>query len=107
MFGFTVYSSYTQASVANQGAIPYPVVGEKIVGGHAIMAVGYNDSVVIKNANSGATATTGAFLIRNSWGTAWGNAGYGWLPYNYVLKGLATDWWSLLSQKWVDTDKFN
>ena len=107
MFGFTVYSSYTQASVANQGAIPYPVVGEKIVGGHAIMAVGYNDSLVIKNANSGATATTGAFLIRNSWGTAWGNAGYGWLPYNYVLKGLATDWWSLLSQKWVDTDKFN
>jgi C1A family cysteine protease len=107
MFGFTVYSSYTQASVANQGAIPYPVAGEKIVGGHAIMAVGYNDSVVIKNANSGATATTGAFLIRNSWGTAWGNAGYGWLPYDYVLKGLATDWWSLLSQRWVDTDKFN
>ena len=106
MFGFTVYSSYTQASVANQGAIPYPVVGEKVVGGHAIMAVGYNDSLVIKNTSSGAT-TTGAFLIRNSWGTAWGNAGYGWLPYNYALKGLATDWWSLLSQRWVDTDKFN
>ena len=60
MFGFTVYSSYTQASVANKGAIPYPVAGEKIVGGHAVMAVGYNDTVVIKNTAAGAAATTGA-----------------------------------------------
>ena len=42
MFGFTVYNSYGQASVANKGAIPYPVAGEKVVGGHAIMAVGYD-----------------------------------------------------------------
>jgi C1A family cysteine protease len=106
MFGFTVYNSYTQASVANKGAIPYPTAGDKIVGGHAIMAVGYNDSLVIKNTNAGAVATTGALLIRNSWGTTWGDAGYGWLPYAYVLKGLATDWWSLISQEWVDTGKF-
>ena len=106
MFGFTVYSSYTQASVANKGAIPYPTSGDKIVGGHAIMAVGYNDSLVIKNTNAGAVATTGALLIRNSWGTTWGDAGYGWLPYAYVLKGLATDWWSLISQEWVDTGNF-
>ena len=106
MFGFTVYNSYTQASVANKGAIPYPVAGEKIVGGHAIMAVGYNDSLVIKNTASGAVATTGALLIRNSWGTTWGDGGYGWLPYAYVLNGLATDWWSLISEKYVDTGKF-
>jgi len=106
MFGFTVYSSYTQASVANKGAIPYPVAGEKIVGGHAIMAVGYNDSLVIKNSSPGAVATTGALLIRNSWGTGWGDGGYGWLPYAYVLNGLATDWWSLISQEYVDTGKF-
>jgi C1A family cysteine protease len=106
MFGFTVYSSYTQASVANMGAIPYPTSCDKIVGGHAIMAVGYNDSLVIKNTNAGAVATTGALLIRNSWGTTWGDVGYGWLPYAYVLKGLATDWWSLISQEWVDTGNF-
>ena len=106
MFGFTVYSSINQASVANKGAIPYPVAGEKIVGGHAIMAVGYNDSLVIKNTSPGAVATTGAFLIRNSWDTTWGDGGYGWLPYDYVLKGLAADWWSLISQEYVDTGKF-
>lgn len=106
MFGFTVYSSYTQASVANKGAIPYPTIGEKVMGGHAIMAVGYDDSLVIKNTNGGATATTGALLIRNSWGTGWGDAGYGWLPYEYVLKGLAVDWWTLISANWVNTGKF-
>lgn len=106
MFGFTVYSSYTQASVANKGAIPFPTPKEKVVGGHAIMAVGYNNTLQIKNTNPGAVATTGALLIRNSWGTGWGDGGYGWLPYDYVLNGLATDWWSLLSQEWVDTGKF-
>lgn len=106
MFGFTVYNSYTQASVANKGAIPYPVAGEKVVGGHAVVAIGYNDALQIKNSTAGTKATTGALLIRNSWGTGWGDAGYGWLPYDYVLKGLATDWWALISQEWVDTGKF-
>jgi C1A family cysteine protease len=39
-------------------------------------------------------------------GTGWGENGYGWLPYEYVLKGLADDWWSLLKNEWVDTGKF-
>lgn len=104
MFGFTVYSSYTQA--ATTGKIPYPTPGEKIVGGHAIVAVGYDDSMKIKNTNPGAAETTGALLIRNSWGTGWGSSGYGWLPYDYVLKGLAVDWWSLLKNEWIDTGAF-
>jgi len=104
MFGFTVYSSYTQASAT--GKIPYPTAGEKIVGGHAVVAVGYDDNMKIKNTYTGAVETKGALLIRNSWGTGWGSSGYGWLPYDYVLKGLAVDWWSLMKSEWVDTGAF-
>ena len=104
MFGFTVYSSISQAG--STGKIPYPTAGEKISGGHAIVAVGYDDTMKIKNTNAGGVETTGALLIRNSWGTGWGSAGYGWLPYEYVLKGLAVDWWSLLKGEWVDTGAF-
>lgn len=104
MFGFTVYHSYTQAGTT--GKIPFPCPGESVVGGHAVVAVGYDDAMKIANGSPGGGTTTGALLIRNSWGTGWGSAGYGWLPYEYVLRGQATDWWSLMSQKWVDTGVF-
>jgi C1A family cysteine protease len=105
MFGFTVYSSISQANT-NGGKIPYPTRGERVEGGHAIDAVGYDDNLKIKNTNVGGIETTGALLIRNSWGTGWGSTGYGWLPYKYVLDGLATDWWSLIKSEWVDTGQF-
>jgi C1A family cysteine protease len=105
MFGFTVYSSYVQAG-SNQGKIPFPVSGDKRVGGHAIMVVGYDDGMKIQNAAPGAAETTGAFLIRNSWGTSWGDQGYGWLPYEYVLRSQADDWWSIMKSEWVDTHNF-
>ncbi len=104
IFGFTVYSSLGQAD--NSGKIPYPCKGEKIEGGHAIVAIGYDDKIKIKNSGSCGKETTGALLIRNSWGTGWGDAGYGWLPYEYVLKGLAEDFWSMLKKEWVDTGVF-
>lgn len=104
MFGFTVYSSISQGNTT--GKIPYPTRGERVLGGHAIDAVGYDDNLKIKNTNAGGIETTGALLIRNSWGTGWGSAGYGWLPYKYVLDGLATDWWSLIKSEWVDTGQF-
>jgi C1A family cysteine protease len=104
MFGFTVYNSIEQAETT--GKIPYPSLKEKIEGGHAVVVVGYDDKMKIKN-KYGKVETTGALLIRNSWGKEWGEKGYGWLPYEYVLKGLAEDFWSILKKEWVDTDQFN
>ncbi len=104
MFGFTVYNSITQANTT--GKIPFPALKEKAVGGHAIVAVGYDDQLEITNTLKGGKKTTGALLIRNSWGTGWGEAGYGWLPYEYVLKGLAVDWWSIVKSEWIDTGEF-
>lgn len=104
MFGFSVYESFTQA--ASSGKIPYPSPNESVVGGHAVDAVGYDDAVTITNANDG-SQTTGALLMRNSWGISWGNHGYGWLPYDYVLQGDAKDWWSLIKNEWIDTGVFS
>ena len=84
---------------------PAQPIRESQSGGHAVFAVGYKDKLKITNRIDGAV-TTGAFLIRNSWGARWGDGGYGWLPYEYVLQGLAIDWWTLSKNEWVDTDVF-
>jgi C1A family cysteine protease len=98
MFGFTVYSSIPPVG-DGKGEIPFPKKGDTVEGGHAIVAVGYDDAKAIGK-------TKGALLIRNSWGTNWGVQGYGWLPYAYVESGLAVDFWSLVQADFVDTDLF-
>ncbi|HOM30242.1 MAG TPA: C1 family peptidase [Deltaproteobacteria bacterium] len=102
MFGFTVYESIHEA---DDGRIPFPGPDENVLGGHAVMAAGYDDAIEIANPSTG-KATKGALLIRNSWGKGWGESGYGWLPYDYVTRGLAVDWWTLLKSEWIDTGEF-
>jgi C1A family cysteine protease len=83
VFGFTVYEAFESATVAKTGQLNLPKRGEKALGGHAVMAVGYDD------ANK-------RFLVRNSWGSDWGQQGYFTMPYAYLEdRNLADDLWTL------------
>lgn len=103
MFGFWGFNSFESSE--RPGDIPFPGDEEKAIWGHAVMAAGYDDEHIIRNTKYN-TETKGAFLIRNSWGSGWGEEGYGWLPYDYVKYQLAMDFWSILDMRWVDTGEF-
>ena len=94
MFGFVCYSN-----LGNSPDILLPGPADRAEGGHAICAVGYNDVYKIGSC-------TGAFRIANSWGEGWGEGGYGWLPYDYVRQGLATDWWTVMKAEWLSLECF-
>lgn len=85
VFGFTVYESFESAEVAKTGKAPLPRAGEQVLGGHAVMAVGYEER-------------TQRFTVRNSWGSSWGIKGYFTMPYPYLLQAsLSQDFWTLRS----------
>jgi C1A family cysteine protease len=83
VFGFTVYESFEGSAVAKTGTVPMPGPGEKVLGGHAVLAVGYSDR-------------TERFIVRNSWGPDWGRKGYFTIPYAYLAESnLAADFWTI------------
>ena len=83
VFGFSVYESFMSADVAKTGEVPLPPRGEQLIGGHAVLAVGYDDKIQ-------------RFIVRNSWGTGWGIKGYYTMPYGYLTDpGLARDFWAI------------
>jgi C1A family cysteine protease len=104
IFGFTLYNSVYDEVNTLRGHIPLPNKRSKVIGGHTVVAVGYHDSKIIENENR--EPSKGALLIRNSWGTSWGQGGYGWLPYDYIMEGLTADWWSILKAEWLVTGRF-
>jgi C1A family cysteine protease len=85
VFGFTVYQSFESQAVAKTGIVPMPAPGESVLGGHCVVAVGYNNP-------------TRQFIVRNSWGTGWGLSGYFMMPYEYLIStNLASDFWTIRS----------
>jgi C1A family cysteine protease len=84
VFGFSVYESFESEAVAQTGIVPMPAPGEAVVGGHCVVAVGYDNA-------------KRAFIIRNSWGTNWGMKGYCLMPYEYLIRPLASDFWTIRS----------
>ncbi|QKF93594.1 peptidase C1a [Fadolivirus algeromassiliense] len=92
VFGIEVYASFETDDVKKTGVIPVPQQEEKYLGGHCIVLCGYDDDKKV-------------FIFRNSWGTAWGDNGYGYLPYGYVLDSkLASDFWTVRQVQDDETD---
>jgi C1A family cysteine protease len=86
-------------SLSAEPEIPAPTAFDTVQGGHAAIAVGYDDRKRIRSSK-------GALLIRNSWGASWGDAGYGWLPFVYFQRKMAVDVWTLLRPDWLESGEF-
>lgn len=83
VFGFDIYECFESKEVNDTGIMPMPTEGEKVLGGHAVMAVGFDDDM-------------GYVLIRNSWGVSFGIDGYFWMPYEFITnKDYCSDFWTI------------
>lgn len=85
VIGFYVYDSFVSASVTKTGIMPYPNTRrEKLLGGHAVLLVGYDKNKKV-------------FIVRNSWGTNWGDKGYFYMPFNVINPNMSSDYWIIKS----------
>ena len=81
--GIKIYSSFESDSVASTGIVHMPTNNDNLLGGHAVLVCGYNNSKK-------------QWIVRNSWGSSWGDAGYFYLPYQYLTnRNLSSDAWCL------------
>ena len=81
IFGFTVFQNFYRAA-SNGGLVPMP--SGRVVGGHDVLIVGYDDNKEL-------------FKFRNSYSTSWGDKGYGYIPYRYALDARYTnDFWTIV-----------
>lgn len=86
--GMNVFESFESDEVAANGLMPMPATGEKCVGGHAVLCIGYDDDVQCPGAKPG------ALKLRNSWGAEWGAKGNFWMPYDFAAnRDYVTDCW--------------
>jgi C1A family cysteine protease len=92
-FDFPVYPSMAHAQ--KTGRIPFPTAQEAVITNHAVVAMGYDDDLEIGAGTEGEVKSRGALLIKNSWSEQWGEKGYGWLPYEFVLQRRTRDFWTL------------
>ena len=85
IIGFHVYTSFMSATVARTGNMPYPnKKREKLLGGHAVLLVGYD-------------ITRKVFIVRNSWGDTWGDKGYFYMPFDVIKPDMSSDYWIIKS----------
>jgi C1A family cysteine protease len=86
VIGITVYESFESKAAQTTGHIPMPGPHEALLGGHALLCCGYKDSTKY--------AGGGYLIVKNSWGTAFGDKGYIYLPYGYAIPSLMSDIWT-------------
>ena len=103
----------TPRSLTTAPHFPLPDARDELRGGQAVLILGYEDADpdttgTKSRQKSSARApehrrqqSGGAFLVRSSWGTRWGEEGYGWLREGCLVQAYASDFWTAVRREWA------